>query len=79
MELESFYASISEAKKKPAILITPPFAKEFIPQLSLSSFPKPLMEYYNPATLEMKYPDLLKGCETIFESIKVGSFGHLRL
>ena len=73
-ELESFYSSISEAKKKTAVLsITPPFVKEFIPHLSLSTYPKPLMEYYNPATLDMKYPDLLNKCETVYESIEDGS------
>ena len=73
-ELESFYSSINEAKKKPALLsITPPFAKEVIPRLSLSTYPKPLMEYYNLATLDMKYPDLLKKCETVYVSIEVGS------
>jgi len=71
-ELETFYGSISEAKSKPAILrITPPFAEAFIPRLSLSIFPQPLTEYYNPATLDIGYPDLLRECEKTFESIKV--------
>ena len=70
-ELESFYSSTSEVKKKNVLRITAPFVREFIPHLSMSTYPKPLTEYCNPATLDMKYPDLLRKCETVYESIKV--------
>ena len=71
-ELDAFYKAINEAKKKPAILkITQPFAETFIPMLSQSVFPMPIAELYNPAALDMAFPDLLKECEKIFDSIKV--------
>ena len=63
-DLNCFFESISKAKNKPAILkITPPYSKEFIPTLSLATYPKPIMELYNPAALELRYHDLLTECE----------------
>ena len=71
-ELDAFYKAISEAKKKPAILkITQPFAETFIPMLSQSVFPMPITELYNPAALDLEFPELLKECEKVFDSIKV--------
>jgi len=71
-ELDTFYKAINEAKRKPAILkITHPFAETFIPLLSQSVFPLPITELYNPAALDMEYPDLLKECEKVFDTIKV--------
>lgn len=72
LELNSFFESISRAKTKPAILkITSPYSKEFIPTLSLASYPKPIMELYNPAALELRYHELLTECEKTVRSIKV--------
>ena len=71
-ELDAFYKAINEAKKKPVVLkITQPYAEAFIPKLSRSVFPMLITELYNPAALSMKYPDLLKECEKVFDSIKV--------
>ena len=39
--------------------------------LSQSVFPMPMTELYNPAALDMEFPDLLKECEKVFDSIKV--------
>ena len=70
-ELDNFYKAINEAKRMPVILkITHPFANTFIPLHSQSVFPLPITELYNPATLAMEYPDLLKECE-VFNTIKV--------
>lgn len=66
--------SVYKATDKPAILkITKPYFKEFIPKLSLSEFPMPITEVYNPATLTMNYHELLKESEKVFESLKVTS------
>lgn len=74
LEWNSFFESISKAKNKPAILkITPPYSKEFIPTLSLATYPKPIMELYNPAALELRYHELLTECEKTIKSIKVSS------
>ena len=60
------------AKSKPAILkITQPYAESFIPQMSLSIFPQPITQLYNPKTLQMGYPDLLKESEQVFLKIEV--------
>ena len=48
-----------------------PYATEFIPQICNSSFPKPIMELYNPDMLVVDYISLLKECEDVFASIKV--------
>lgn len=73
-EQDTFYKALNEAKRKPAILkITEPFAKTFIPMLSQSVFPLPITELYNPTALDMEYPDLLKECEKVFDSIKVST------
>ena len=70
-DINAFYSALSEAKDKPAILkITEPYYKNFIPKLSLSEFPMPITEAYNPATLTMNYHDLLKESEKVFESLK---------
>lgn len=74
LEWNSFFESINKAKNKPAILkITPPYSKEFIPTLSLATYPKPIMELYNPAALELRYHELLTECEKTMKSIKVSS------
>ena len=71
-DLNCFFESISKAKNKPAILkITPPYSKEFIPTLSLAMYPKPIMELYNPAALELRYHDLLTECEKTINAVKV--------
>ena len=71
-DIDAFYSALSKATDKPAILkITKPYFKEFIPKLSLSEFPMPITEAYNPATLTMNYHELLKESEKVFESLKV--------
>ena len=71
-DINAFYSALSKATDKPAILkITKPYFKEFIPKLSLSEFPMPITEAYNPATLTMNYHELLKESEKVFESLKV--------
>ena len=71
-DLETFYAAFAECKNKALILkVTEPFHEAFIPQLSLPSFPQPITELYNPATLEMNYHDLVMECEKVFSTIKV--------
>ena len=68
-DLNCFFESISN---EPAILkITPPYSKEFIPILSLAMYPKPIMELYNPAALELRYHGLLTECERTINSIEV--------
>ena len=39
-----------------------------------SVFPLPITELYNPAALDMEYPDLLKECEKVFDTIKVHDY-----
>jgi len=39
--------------------------------ISLSEFPMPITEAYNPTTLTMNYHDLLIESEKVFESLKV--------
>lgn len=59
------------ADKKPAILkITQPYAKDFIPKCATKALPLPMMELYNPDTLQMDYLSLLNVCESTFQTIK---------
>lgn len=71
-ELDGFFAKISKADKKPAILkIVQPYAEEFIPRLSSALLPIPMMDLYNPELLHADYLSLLNECEAQFECLKV--------
>ena len=73
-ELNNFYQCISEAKGKPVILkLVPSYSSEFVPKVTQfgSIFPKPVTELYDPETLELIYPDLLKKCKQVYSTIKV--------
>ena len=67
-KIDALYRAINEANRKPAIQITQPYAKSFVPSLTQSILPQPMMELYTPSTLDI---DLLKECETVFDSLKV--------
>ena len=46
-EITNFFNSLSKCNTKPAVLsIIPTFSKEYVPKLSLATFPKPLSTYY---------------------------------
>ena len=69
---EKLFAKLNTAKNKPAILkIVHPYLEQFIPKTLQPSFPKLIGDLYNPSTIEMKYPQLLKDCETAFNSYKI--------
>lgn len=59
-EIDNFNTVLNGAKRKPGILkITPPFAEQFVPKMSLAQFPKPLTDLYNPEALKFTYTELL--------------------
>jgi len=67
-----FLEAINGAKRKPVTLkVTPPYAKDLVPTLSLATYPTPIMELYNPVALHFSYHDLLVECEAVLGSIKV--------
>ena len=71
-ELEIFYEELNKANKKPAILkITKPYHKEYIPKATLSEFPMPTLDLYNPDALSMPYIELLAESEKQVKDIKV--------
>jgi len=71
-EQEICYSTINKAINKPGILrVVKPFAKNFVPKMMLPDYPKPITGLYNPSALLLKYPELLKECETVCMSYKV--------
>ena len=70
-----FLDTINVVKQKPVTLkITPPYAKDLVPALSLPTYPTPIMELYNPTALHFPYHDLLVEGETVLGSIKVCTY-----
>ena len=70
-ELADFYQMLNSAKHKPAILkITPPYSREFIPQIVQNEL-LPLSHMHDPHALEMDYITLLATYEAAFNNIKV--------
>lgn len=71
-EQEKFFATLNQASVTPAILrIMLPYAKDHAPKITLPSFPKPISELYDPATLMLTYPELLTECERVYGLYKV--------
>ena len=71
-EQEALYATLNQAKVKPAILkLITPYSNFFIPVQTLPTFPKLITALYDNQTLLLTYPDLLTKCEKVFDSIKV--------
>ena len=67
LEVNKFFEEISKAKNKPSILkITTPYSEQFVPTSSISTFPKPITELYNPNALSWEYIDIVKECERVF-------------
>ena len=57
---------------KPAILkITPPYSKQFIPEMCDNSLPPPLSQFYDPEALRMDYLALIMKCEEVALTLKV--------
>ena len=71
-EQEKLFSTVNQATNKPAILrIVQPFAANFVPTVTLSTYPKLLTELYDQSALSLSYPELLKKCETVYHSYKV--------
>ena len=69
---KDFYASLNLAKVKPAILkIVQPYAQAFVPTATLSTYPKPISDLYDPSTLQLNYRDLLAVCDKVYDSYEV--------
>lgn len=65
-ELDLFFANLSIADTKPAILsLMPKYSDKYVPKTSLPEFPLPLTELYKPDYLKVEYHELLKLCETV--------------
>jgi hypothetical protein len=72
LEVNKFFEEISKAKNKPSILkITTPYSEQFVPTSSISTFPKPITELYNPNALSWEYIDIVKECERVFSTLQV--------
>ena len=73
--LNAFYEMLNSSSVKPVILkITPPYSKQFIPCLSLTSLPTPISQLYYPDALGMDYLELLSRCEEVAANLKVRYF-----
>lgn len=73
-ELDAFYSTLNLAELKPAILkVTPPYSAQFIPRTCNSSLPTPISHMYKPDSLAMDYLTLVKTCEEVVKTIKVGN------
>lgn len=66
-ELNTFYQVLHQAEYPAALLkITLPYAYNFIPKLTCSTFPKPIPELYNPDMLHQDYLSLITEVKTCF-------------
>ena len=65
-ELSALLLRLSSCKAKPAVLsLVPEHASRYVPSQLRSSFPKPLLELYQPKFLQYDYSQLLEEAQTI--------------
>ena len=66
IEMEQLFADLNLCGTKPAILsLIPKYSDNYIPKLSLSTFPQPLTSLYQSNYMKLEYHDLLNVCENI--------------
>lgn len=65
-EIKDFFSKLSACGTKPAILsLVDPYASNYVPKSTLSSFPQPLQELYDEEYSKLIYTELLKACEMV--------------
>lgn len=64
-EVNTFLQKLSQCGTKPSVLsLTPPYADSYIPKSMLPTYPKPLLELFQPKFLELDHSQLLAKCNS---------------
>ena len=70
-ELENLYKELSQCGKPALLSLVPGYSEAYIPASATGSLPLPLTEVFQKDMLESSYPELLKVCSAVFDTITV--------